>query len=111
MSDFQKHNISALPKSGANRQFQRKQLLDVAAMLWDDNNNPPLEATCRDISTSGMLVELQQELAIGIRLRVSLHNQQNRQHLTSLQTRVMRIQKNKWGGFTAGLEIIREPIT
>ena len=89
------------------RQLQRQKLLDVIAMLWDDNNNPPLEGICKDVSGSGLLIELPELLPVGAIRRVSLHNNQNREHLTSLAAKVVRSHKNKWGSFTTGFEIIR----
>ena len=88
------------------RQLQRQGLLNVIAMLWDDKNNPPLEGICKDISNAGMLIELPDPLPTGTRVRVSLHSHQSREHLTSLNAKVVRVHKNKWGSYTTGFQII-----
>ncbi len=93
------------------RQLQRRNLLDVLAMLWDDKNSPPMEGICKDISGSGILIELPALLAIDTHVRVSLHSHQNREHLASLNAKVVRAQKNKWGSYTTGLQIIPDEVT
>jgi len=92
--------------SRQKRQLQRQRLLDVIAMLWDDKNNPPVEGICKDISGAGLLIELPELLPTGTQMRVSLHSHQNRERLTSLNARVVRAHKNKWGSYTTGFEII-----
>jgi len=106
MADDNKLSMKAPAPAQQGRLLQRQQLLDVIAMLWDDKNSPPLEGICKDISGSGMLVELSDPIPIGTLLRVSLHSNQNREHLTSLAAKVVRSHKNKWGSYTTGLEII-----
>jgi len=89
------------------RDFERRQLLEVVAMIWDEHQTPPMECVCQDISTSGILIETHETLPLGKHLRLSLHNRQTREHMGTLLTRVVREQKNKWGGYNIGLEIVR----
>lgn len=94
-----------------NRNYNEKRnfirmKIDTPADVVIESQGQKIEAVCRDLSGGGMLIESPQSLDMGLELQVQLASAHLDSPMLKARVVVARVQENRNGNFTLGLEIL-----
>lgn len=94
-----------------NRNYNEKRnfirmRIDTPADVIIDSQGQQIKAVCRDLSGGGMLIESPQKIDIGLELMVQLASHHLNSPMLRARVVVARVQENRSGSFTLGLEIL-----
>ena len=80
--------------------------IDTPADVVIERQGEKIQGVCRDLSGGGMLIESPETLDIGLELVVKLASHHLDSPMLKARALVARVQENRNGGFTLGLEIL-----
>jgi len=94
-----------------NRNYNEKRnfirmKIDTPADVVIERQGEKIQGVCRDLSGGGMLIESPETLDIGLELVVKLASHHLDSPMLKARALVARVQENRNGGFTLGLEIL-----
>ena len=94
-----------------NRNYNEKRnfirmKIDTPADVVINSKGGQIKGVCRDLSGGGMLIETADKLDIGLELTVQLASHHLNSPMLKARTVVARVQENRSGSYTLGLEII-----
>ncbi|MDP7593421.1 MAG: PilZ domain-containing protein [Litorilituus sp.] len=88
------------------RDFYRMMLnSEVIVTVIDDEANCKLSATCRDLSATGMAIEMEQPLQLSTRVKVKLDSPLSQVQSLDMRGKVVRIEEECEGCYLIGLAI------
>lgn len=88
------------------RNFYRMMLnSEVSVTILDDEANSQVVATCRDLSATGLAIEMPHPLDIGTLVRVSIGGANNSVQALDAQGKVMRVTEEGPECFLIGIAI------
>ncbi|RHW74983.1 PilZ domain-containing protein [Colwellia sp. RSH04] len=88
------------------RNFYRMMLnTEVVLTILDDEVNSQLSATCRDLSATGMAVEMEHPLEISTHVRVKVDSASNQVQALDVSGKVVRIEEESKDCYLIGITI------
>jgi len=88
------------------RDFYRMMLnSEVIVTVIDDEVNSQISATCRDLSATGMALEVEHPLAMGTQVRVKLDSASNQVQALDVSGKVVRIDEESKNCYLIGIYI------
>jgi c-di-GMP-binding flagellar brake protein YcgR len=88
------------------RDFYRMMLnSEVVVTIIDDEANSQITATCRDLSATGMAIELEHPLAMSTHVKIKLDSASDLVQTLSIRGKVVRIEEECEGCFLVGIAI------
>ena len=88
------------------RNFYRMMLnSEVDVTVIDDEANSQIKATCRDLSATGMAIEVDHPLALSTRVKVKLDSSSEQVQPLDIRGKVVRIDKECDGLYLIGIAI------
>ncbi len=88
------------------RNFYRMMLnREVVVTVIDDEANSEISATCRDLSATGMALEMEQPLAVGTHVRVKVDSSGNQVQALDASGKVVRLGEESDKCYLVGISI------
>jgi len=88
------------------RNFYRMMLnSEVNITVIDDEANSQITATCRDLSATGMAIEMEHPLAISTHVKVKLDSSSEQVQSLDMRGKVVRIEEEYEGCYLVGIYI------
>lgn len=88
------------------RNFYRMMLnSEVNITVIDDEANRQITATCRDLSATGMAIEMEHPLAISTHVKVKLDSSSEQVQSLDMRGKVVRIEEEYEGCYLVGIYI------
>jgi c-di-GMP-binding flagellar brake protein YcgR len=88
------------------RNFYRMMLnSEVIITVIDDEANSQITATCRDLSATGMAIEMEHPLAISTHVKVKLDSSSEQVQSLDMRGKVVRIEEEYEGCYLVGIYI------
>ncbi|OUR61303.1 PilZ domain-containing protein [Colwellia sp. 39_35_sub15_T18] len=88
------------------RDFYRMMLnSEVIVIVIDDEANCQLTATCRDLSATGMAIEMEQPLALSTHVKIKLNSASSQVQALDVRGKVVRIDEECEGCYLLGIAI------
>lgn len=88
------------------RDFYRMMLNnEVAVTIIDDETNRQITATCRDLSATGMAIEVEHPLAMSTHVRIKLDSASEQVQALDIRGKVVRIDEECEGCYLVGVAI------
>lgn len=88
------------------RNFYRMMLnSEVNITVIDDEANSQFTATCRDLSATGMAIEMEHPLAISTHVKVKLDSSSEQVQSLDMRGKVVRIEEEYEGCYLVGIYI------
>ena len=88
------------------RDFYRMMLnSDVSVTIIDDEANSDIFATCRDLSATGMAIEMSHPLELNTNVRVSINSSGNTVQPLDVQGKVVRVTEESTDTYLIGINI------
>jgi len=88
------------------RDFYRMMLnSEVNVTVIDDEANTDLTATCRDLSATGMAIEMAQPLAMSTHVKIKLDSASHQVQSLDMRGKVVRIDEEGDGCYLIGIAI------
>lgn len=88
------------------RDFYRMMLnSEVIVTIIDDEANSQVTATCRDLSTTGMAIEMEHPLAMSTQVKIKLDLPSGQVPPLDIRGKVVRIDKEYEGCYLVGIYI------
>ena len=88
------------------RNFYRMMLnTEVVVTIIDDEANSQITATCRDLSATGIAIEVEQPLAMSTRVKVKLDSSSEQLQSLDISGKVVRIGEECDGYYLVGIAI------
>jgi c-di-GMP-binding flagellar brake protein YcgR len=88
------------------RDFYRMMLnSEVVVTVIDDEANSQITATCRDLSATGIAIELEHPLAMSTHVKIKLDSASDLVQTLSIRGKVVRIDEEFEGCFLVGIAI------
>jgi len=78
---------------------------EVEVTVIDDEVNHQISATCRDLSATGMAIEVEHPLAMGTHVRVKLESSGNQVQALDVSGKVVRIDEESKESYLIGIFI------
>lgn len=78
---------------------------EVVVTIIDDEVNSQISATCRDLSATGMAIEVEHPLAMGTKVRVKLGSAGNKIQALDVSGKVVRIDEESKSCYLIGIYI------
>lgn len=88
------------------RNFYRMMLnTEVTVIIIDDETNSQLIATCRDLSATGMAIEISHPLAMGTQVRIKVDSANNGVQSLDIYGKVVRVKSESNDCYLIGITI------
>lgn len=88
------------------RNFYRMMLnSEVVVTIIDDEANSQVKATCRDLSATGMAIEVEHPLELSTHVKVKLDSASEQVQALDLRGKVVRVDEEGEGCFLVGISI------
>lgn len=88
------------------RDFYRMMLnSEVIVTIIDDETNSQITATCRDLSATGMAIEMEHPLAMSTHVKIKLDSASELVQALDMRGRVVRIEEECEGCYLVGISI------
>ncbi|MCO4797573.1 MAG: PilZ domain-containing protein [Colwelliaceae bacterium] len=88
------------------RDFYRMMLnSDVSVTIIDDEANSDIFATCRDLSATGMAIEMSHPIELNTNVRVSVNSSGNTVQPLDVQGKVVRVTEESTDTYLIGINI------
>ncbi len=88
------------------RNFYRMMLnSDVIVTIIDDEANSQITATCRDLSATGMAIEVEHPIAMSTHVKVKLDSSSEQVQSLDMRGKVVRIDEECEGCYLVGISI------
>jgi len=88
------------------RDFYRMMLnSEVIVTIIDDETNSQITATCRDLSATGMAIEMEHPLAMSTHVKIKLDSASELVQALDMRGRVVRIEEECEGCYLVGVSI------
>jgi c-di-GMP-binding flagellar brake protein YcgR len=88
------------------RNFYRMMLnSEVAVTIIDDEANSQIKATCRDLSATGMAIEVDNPIAMSTHVKVRLNSSSEQVQSLDMRGKVVRIDEECEGLYLIGIAI------
>lgn len=88
------------------RDFYRMMLnSEVIVTIIDDETNSQITATCRDLSATGMAIEMEHPLAMSTHVKIKLDSASELVQALDMSGRVVRIEEECEGCYLVGISI------
>ena len=88
------------------RNFYRMMLnSEVVVTIIDDEANSQITATCRDLSATGMAIEVEQPIAMSTHVKVKLDSSSEQVQSLDMRGKVVRIGEECEGCYLIGISI------
>lgn len=88
------------------RNFYRMMLnSEVIITVIDDEANSQITATCRDLSATGMAIEMEHPLAISTHVKIKLDSSSEQVQSLDMRGKVVRIDEEYEGCYLVGIYI------
>jgi len=88
------------------RNFYRMMLnSDVIVTIIDDEANSQVTATCRDLSATGMAIEVEHPIAMSTHVKVKLDSSSEQVQSLDMRGKVVRIDEECEGCYLVGISI------
>jgi len=88
------------------RNFYRMMLnSEVIVTIIDDEANSQVKATCRDLSATGMAIEVEHPLELSTHVKVKLDSASEQVQALDLRGKVVRVDEEGEGCFLVGISI------
>ncbi len=88
------------------RNFYRMMLnSEVVVTIIDDEANSQIKATCRDLSATGMAIEVEHPLAMSTHVKVKLDSSSEQVQSLDIRGKVVRIDEECEGVYLVGISI------
>lgn len=88
------------------RNFYRMMLnSEVIVTIIDDESNSQITATCRDLSATGMAIEMEHPLAMSTRVKIKLDSASDLVPALDILGKVVRIEEECEGYYLVGIAI------
>ena len=88
------------------RNFYRMMLnSEVIVTIIDDEANSQIKATCRDLSATGMAIELEKPIAMSTQVKVKLDSASEQVQSLDIRGKVVRIDEECEGCYLIGIAI------
>lgn len=88
------------------RNFYRMMLnREVVVTIIDDQANTEIVATCRDLSATGMALEMEQPIALGTYVKVKVDSSGNQVQALDARGKVVRLDEESSSGYLIGIAI------
>jgi len=88
------------------RDFYRMMLnSEVIVIVIDDEANCQLTATCRDLSATGMAIEMEHPLALSTHVKIKLNSASSQVQALDVRGKVVRIDEEHEGCYLLGIAI------
>jgi len=88
------------------RNFYRMMLnSEVVVTIIDDEANSQIKATCRDLSATGMAIEVEHPLAMSTHVKVKLDSSSEQVQSLDMRGKVVRIDEECEGCYLVGIAI------
>jgi len=88
------------------RDFYRMMLnSEVIVIVIDDETNCQLTATCRDLSATGMAIEMDHPLALSTHVKIKLNSASSQIQSLDVRGKVVRIDEECEGCYLLGIAI------
>ncbi|PCI53532.1 MAG: PilZ domain-containing protein [Gammaproteobacteria bacterium] len=88
------------------RDFYRMMLnSEVIVTIIDDEANSQITATCRDLSATGMAIEMEHPLAISTHVKIKLDSASDQVQSLDMRGKVVRIDEEGEGCYLVGIAI------
>jgi c-di-GMP-binding flagellar brake protein YcgR len=95
-----------MPSYNDKRDFYRMMLnSDVVVTIIDEEVNSQISATCRDLSATGMAVEMEHPIAMGTHVRVKLDSSGHQVQALDVSGKVVRIDEESDKCYLIGIFI------
>lgn len=78
---------------------------EVSITVIDDEANSQITATCRDLSATGMAIEMEHPLAISTHVKVKLDSSSEQLQSLDMRGKVVRIDEEHEGCYLVGIYI------
>ena len=88
------------------RNFYRMMLnSEVVVTIIDDEANSQIKATCRDLSATGMAIEVEHPLAMSTHVKIKLDSSSEQVQSLDMRGKVVRIDEECEGFYLVGISI------
>lgn len=88
------------------RNFYRMMLnSEVVVTIIDDEANSQINATCRDLSATGMAIEVEQPIAMSTHVKIKLDSSSEQVQSLDMRGKVVRIDEEYEGLYLIGILI------
>ncbi len=88
------------------RNFYRMMLnSEVIVTIIDDEANSQIIATCRDLSATGMAIEVEQLLAMSTHVKIKLNSSSEQVQSLDMRGKVVRVDEECEGCYLVGIAI------
>jgi len=88
------------------RDFYRMMLnSEVIITIIDDEANSQITATCRDLSATGMAIEVEQPIAMSTHVKVKLDSSSEQVQSLDMRGKVVRVDEEIEGCYLVGISI------
>ena len=88
------------------RNFYRMMLnSEVIVTIIDDESNSQIKATCRDLSATGMAIEVEKPIEMSTHVRVKLDSASEQVQSLDIRGKVVRIDEECEGCYLIGISI------
>jgi len=88
------------------RNFYRMMLnSEVVVTIIDDEANSQITATCRDLSATGMAIEVEHPLALSTHVKIKLNSASEQVQALDISGKVVRIDEECEGCYLVGIAI------
>ena len=88
------------------RNFYRMMLnSEVVVTIIDDEANSQIKATCRDLSATGMAIEVEHPLAMSTHVKIKLDSSSEQVQSLDIRGKVVRIDEECEGCYLIGIAI------
>lgn len=78
---------------------------EVIVTIIDDEVNSQVTATCRDLSATGMAIEVEHPLAMSTQVKIKLNSSSEQVQSLDIRGRVVRVDEENEGCYLIGIAI------
>ena len=78
---------------------------EVAVTIIDDEANSQITATCRDLSATGMAIEVEHPIAMSTHVKIKLDSSSEQVQSLDMRGRVVRVGEESEGCYLVGIAI------